>query len=61
MLFWLVFIGTLNKRCIMKKLILTTVIVFLYGCATVDGMRTDMGNGVGVVADWIKPSQPTKK
>ena len=29
--------------------------VFLTGCATVDGMRTDVAKGVNKVADLIKP------
>ena len=31
--------------------------VFLTGCATVDGVRTDVATGVTKVADWIKPCQ----
>ena len=27
------------------------------GCATVDGMRTDVATGVTKVADWIKPCE----
>lgn len=44
----------------MKKIILVTITILLYGCATVDGMRTDVGNGVGAVANWIKPSEGNK-
>lgn len=39
---------------------ITISYLFLTGCATVDGMRTDMGNGVHWVGDKIMPCKDTK-
>ena len=41
----------------MKPILFATVFLFLTGCATVDGMRTDVATGVTKVADWIKPCE----
>ena len=38
-----------------KILFMIIGVVSLTGCATVDGMRTDVGNGVTWVGDKIKP------
>jgi predicted small secreted protein len=45
----------------MKTLAILLILAFLTGCATVDGMRTDVGNGVETVADWIKPSKGAQR
>jgi hypothetical protein len=39
----------------MKLVLLMLLISMLGGCATVDGMRTDVGNGINKVGDWVKP------
>jgi hypothetical protein len=39
---------------------ITISYLFLTGCATVDGMRTDVGNGVTWVGDKIKPCNTEK-
>ena len=45
----------------MKAIMFAAVVyVFLTGCATVDGMRTDVATGVTKVADWIKPCETTE-
>ena len=42
----------------MKSILFFVVIyIFLTGCATVDGMRTDVSTGVTKVSDWIKPCE----
>ena len=44
-----------NKPMILVFML--AVYLFITGCATVDGMRTDVATGVTKVADWIKPCQ----
>jgi len=39
---------------------MTISYLLLAGCATVDGMRTDVGNGVTWVGDKIKPCKDAK-
>lgn len=39
----------------MKLILLMLLISMLGGCATVDGMRTDVGNGINKVGNWVKP------
>jgi predicted small secreted protein len=45
------------KENIMNKSLLFMIVayVFLTGCSTVDGMRTDVARGVNKVAELIKP------
>ena len=39
----------------MKFLATILMCVGLAACATVDGARTDLGNGITKVGDWVKP------
>lgn len=45
----------------MKTLATLLILMSLPGCATVDGMRTDVGNGVETVAEWIKPDNGAQR
>ena len=49
----------MKMRYLKISLILMAVLSTLSttGCATVDGMRTDVATGVTKVADWIKPCE----
>jgi predicted small secreted protein len=47
-----------NKPMILVFML--AVYLFITGCATVDGMRTDVATGVTKVADWIKPCENTE-
>jgi len=39
----------------MKMIAAIMLVMALTGCATVDGARTDLGNGIQKVGDWVKP------
>lgn len=39
----------------MKAIAVIIMVLGLTACATVDGARTDIGNGINAVGDLIKP------
>ena len=39
----------------MKIIAVIVLALGLTACATVDGARTDLGNGIQKVGDWVKP------
>ena len=47
----------MNENNPMVLVFMLAVYLFIAGCATVDGVRTDVATGVTKVADWIKPCQ----
>lgn len=47
----------MNENRPMIFVFMLAVYLFITGCATVDGMRTDVATGVTKVADWIKPCE----
>lgn len=44
----------------MKMIAAIVLVLVMTGCATVDGARTDIGNGINKVGDWVKPSNKGK-
>lgn len=40
----------------MKFVLAILAVLSLTACATADGIRTDVGNSVQSVGEWIKPS-----